>query len=139
MTLDGGNGFITVIENIETEDIGPKSLAVEATTLCDGMSPREAVGLMEGAERYGLQVEIPREEDVKKWLSGEIPNWYTPSTLYSALTGDRSHGRKPIKVCPELAELLGEYAAEVGRSPVFRSTELEHAEKFARLMSVPFR
>jgi len=116
------------------EEADPRSLTIEAIMLCNGMEAGQTIKLLREAKEYGLQIEIPSGEE-ESLLPDVLPGWYIPSTLYLALMGNRSHGRKPVKVCPELAELLGEYAAEVGRSPVFRSTELEHAEKFARLMA----
>jgi len=114
-------------------EVNPGSLAFEAVLLCRGLTLDETVVLLNKAKEYGLQIELPGKGMIERWLSGDVPDWYDPSPLYLALEGEGR--RKPIRVCPELAELLGEGVAEVGRGGKFDSTEYEHAAKVARLMT----
>ncbi len=114
----------------------PGSLTIEAILLCKGMEPEEIVQLLEKAKECGLKIDDGVTVTyVKKVLRGEIPEWYVPSPLFLALVGNTHGGRMPIRVTEELSELLGEFVAEVSSLGAFHSSELEHAEKYAKLMS----
>ena len=59
-----------------------------------------------------------------------------PSPLFLSLNGDTSRGRKPLRLGPELAEVLGEKLSDVGvKGGLLETTSLEHAERVAKLMT----
>jgi len=120
-----------------TKGVNLRSLAVEAVLLCKDMEAEKVLQLLREVKEYRLKLEMC-EEDVKEVLAGRLPEWYVPSVLYLALKGDRSNGRKPLKMplpAPELAEALGEMASDVGNSSALYTTEWEHAIKFSELMT----
>jgi len=127
------------IKRVRSEPGSPSELAFEAVLLLEGLPVGEVLEILRKAREYDVELEIPAEEDVRRWLSGEVPEWYAPSPLYLALREERYRGKK-LRLIPELAELIGEIVADVGkRGYLLESTVYEHVEIVAELASKVFR